>query len=715
MGGDVMDLPAGFKVINAPQENKAIPLPAGFKVVEPSKMGVGESFAIGAGQGASMGFGDELIAGLGAGVAGTGLNITNALGITDVESPYAQSYDNILNKQRAGIEQAYEDNPITYTGGAIAGAIAGGGKLTAPLAATKIGGKIASATLPTAAGRVVAGTAKVAAPAYASGYIAEFGAGEGGLENRMAKAEEGGLLSAALGVAAKPIMKGLSKGATLTKETFFNRVKNLDADAIGDMAQASYARANDLGGKVKPQVTNAFIANIEKAGMQTEAGKAISGETPVASLVQRVQALKNKPLSLLEVQEMDEALGDVIDTQYTVKGLTKQGKKLLDVQSALRNVIADAPDDAFEAAGREGFDALKEGRRLYSRKMAMREVERIIERANSFDQPATAVKTGFRTLNNNPKRLRGFTGAEKELIKKAAESGLITDTLRTMGSRLNPIIAAGATGNPAYGLATKVGSDLSRSAGYAMQARKAGNVAKEISRNVQGLEPSNVNINIPSRAIGAGVAAQPDNQQQAPKYNLEPVDYNPFAQPSPNNPDGVSPQQEPLTLDITPQSYNTQMQEFTYGNEGSRSTVYNDTLNNRTVARGFNLDDKSAPRVWRQAGLSPQLFNQVKRGEAQLTQYDQDALFQASYDVADKDARSYYPDFDNLSQSQQVALIDMSYQMGGNTLKQFKGLHKALKNGDKNAIVSAIRKSKYYEQTPQRAAKVASMLSQGNK
>ena len=191
-----------------------------------------------------------------------------------------------------------------------------------------------------------------------------------------------------------------------------------------------------------------------------------------------------------------------------------------------------------------------------------------------------------------------------------------------------------------------------------------------------------------------------------------------LAQPAfdtPNNPDGISPQQEPLTLDITPQSYNTQMQEFTYGNEGSRSTVYNDTLGNRTVARGFNLDDKSAPRVWRQAGLSPQLFNQVKRGEAQLTQYDQDALFQASYDVADKDARSYYPDFDNLLQSQQVALIDMSYQMGGNTLKQFKGLHKALKNGDKNAIVSAIRKSKYYEQTPQRAAEVASMLSQGNK
>lgn len=149
---------------------------------------------------------------------------------------------------------------------------------------------------------------------------------------------------------------------------------------------------------------------------------------------------------------------------------------------------------------------------------------------------------------------------------------------------------------------------------------------------------------------------------------------------------------------------------YTRANEGARAGVYQDTTGNPTVGIGFNFNSGIAPKVWRSAGLPPQLYNQVKRGEATITPEQQNALYQKSFEIADNDARAYYEDFDNLSDQQKTALRDMSYQMGINNLREFTGLKKALKNQDGNAIVKALIRSKYYKQTPERAIKNARLL-----
>lgn len=177
--------------------------------------------------------------------------------------------------------------------------------------------------------------------------------------------------------------------------------------------------------------------------------------------------------------------------------------------------------------------------------------------------------------------------------------------------------------------------------------------------------------------------------------------------PTPNNPQNAPIPSEPLTLDITPQS-NT----FTMQNEGLRTSVYNDTTGNPTIGYGFNFNSGIAPKAWKQSGLARyKNMQKVKRGEESITPQEAQVLHQTSMSIAAKDAMAYYPDYERLSQPQQEALLDMSYQMGINSLNEFKGLKNALKKQDKNAIVKSIINSNYYQQTPERAKRVAAMLT----
>jgi hypothetical protein len=176
------------------------------------------------------------------------------------------------------------------------------------------------------------------------------------------------------------------------------------ADSIKEQAQIAYAEADRLGGRLTPQFTDKFVNEVVKMKPQTEAGKLLAGDSISAQVATRMEALRGKPLSLQEAQEIDEFLGDMVDGQTVNGTVNKQGKKLLDMQSQFREMIEKA--DVDEISG-EGFEALKKGRSLWSQQAKLRDIEKIITRAESMDNPATGLKTGFRTLYNNPKRMRG--------------------------------------------------------------------------------------------------------------------------------------------------------------------------------------------------------------------------------------------------------------------------------------------------------------------
>lgn len=147
-------------------------------------------------------------------------------------------------------------------------------------------------------------------------------------------------------------------------------------------------------------------------------------------------------------------------------------------------------------------------------------------------------------------------------------------------------------------------------------------------------------------------------------------------------------------------------------NEGLRLGTYQDTEGLPTVGYGLNLDSGIAGKVFKMSGVSRnKSLKDVKSGKETLTPEEANALYQTSIKIASDDARRYFSGFDKLSQNQKMGLIDMSYQLGLPRLKKFSGLHKALKQGDKNAIISSIRNSEYGKKYQNRAQKVIKLLT----
>lgn len=204
-----------------------------------------------------------------------------------------------------------------------------------------------------------------------------------------------------------------------------------------------------------------FISGMTELAPQTRAGKIVAGDSPLTKIVdniagevdpktgERTGGLGGQPLTMAEAQEVDEALGDHIDnlTDTTTGRLTKQGKKLQDVQTAFRKAVIQG--------GTEGGDQLALARAQWAQAARMNDVERINVRAELMQNPITARQTGYRNLYRKLQQSpMGWTPQEIALVKRAADSGVVTDLFRVMGSRLGPIgagVAGTAMGGPLGG------------------------------------------------------------------------------------------------------------------------------------------------------------------------------------------------------------------------------------------------------------------------
>lgn len=226
----------------------------------------------------------------------------------------------------------------------------------------------------------------------------------------------------------------------------------MTSDQLKKQASSSYQKAEGLGGILKPEVTNKFIDDVSREVLpQSQAGKILAGDSQVTKVVERLQSLRDQPLTLQASQEIDEILGDFVDSEYTVTGLSKQGKKILDIQDVFRNTIENVDENMVSGdAGRKGFESIKKGREQWAKAARLRDIERIVSRAEMSDQPANAIRSGFKTLYNNPSRMRGFNKQEKEMIRKMAQESLPMEALRGLASRLTGIISGSVHGPAGY-------------------------------------------------------------------------------------------------------------------------------------------------------------------------------------------------------------------------------------------------------------------------
>jgi hypothetical protein len=420
-------------------------------------------------QGLTASWGDEVTDRMGAGIAAIA-----------TDQPYSELLKEARLTTEENLNRQVENYPVTST---ISNLVGSG--VTAGAVASKIpvvGNTIRTGLLPNAtstAGKAANLATKAIAggsAGAASGAVIGAGAAEDGKKSE--GATTGAVIGGAVGALAPVVIDAGSKlNRALGKKS---PVPN--ADQLRAKASKLYKTASEKGGVLKADFTNKFVDEIEKLKPQTEIGKIVGGDSAFTKAIEKIAGvvddegklvggIRGKPISLEAAQELDELLGDAIDGFTDSGRLTKQGKKLLDIQSTFRNMIEEADESLIEG-GKDGFNALKDARKLWATSRKLADIERIIERAKQMDNPATGIKSGFRTLYNNPTRLKGFNKAEREAIKRAAESGEVTDLLRTAGSKLLSI-AATVKGGPAAGAVTYGASSLAKSAATKVQVSKA--------------------------------------------------------------------------------------------------------------------------------------------------------------------------------------------------------------------------------------------------
>lgn len=401
-------------------------------------------------------FSDEAISGLGAAFGG------------GQGQDFSQRYADLQQRQQAFRQAGQELNP-----GATAMGTIGTGLATAPL----MPGAGPAKTL---MGAMAKGGATGAA------YGEMTGAGQGNafedskdsavqrIINGAGGAALGGVLGVAIPAAGGLIKKsGQTLGWTDTPEP---PPSGMD---IKSEANQYYKTSKDLGAVFNQNASMQVVDEVEKALLATGKNNArLHGDT--LSVVDDLKsAAENGNLSLEELDQNRQLLNQVVK-----KNLISNP-----ADAFKANVAIDAIDNFVENSGNKqlvsgdatAIDALNQGRALWSKAAKVGTVEKIMDHAEMTDNPATAIKNGFRTLANNDKRFRGFTPEEKQIVKNIAGSNAGLDILRTFGSRLMGIIS-GATGAGVGGTAAAQGISMaSRGAATRMQMNKAQGLINQIS------------------------------------------------------------------------------------------------------------------------------------------------------------------------------------------------------------------------------------------
>ena len=145
--------------------------------------------------------------------------------------------------------------------------------------------------------------------------------------------------------------------------------------------------------------------------------------------------------------------------------------------------------------------------------------------------------------------------------------------------------------------------------------------------------------------------------------------------------------------------------------EGSRDKGYLDSEGILTIGVGFNLKRDDAEEQLIMAGVKPaDVASVMKVGGKSLTPEQIDTLLQTSFQKAEKDMRDLYPTSDAMPQDVKDVLINMSFQMGKQGLRDFSKMNKAIGKGDWKEAKKEMGDSLWAKQTPSRSKRLQTQM-----
>lgn len=415
--------------------------------------GLAAGTARAAGQGLSLGFGDEIEAGVRSLVP---------------ESLGGRTYDELLEEVRGEIAKFKEDNPGLAIGSEVAGGIASafipGG---AALRAASLGAR----------------AAKGAGIGAAFGGAQGFGSGEGGLENRLQSAAEGAVAGGALGAAGPAVAQGARK----TIGAFKKATKDLrSVESIRDASNEAFEAARAAGINIKP---GPFKTMVDKARETLrQEGFDPRTEPKIAVALSRLDdtVATGAPVDIPELHILRRLIGKVgKSNEAAERDLSLKLKGELD--DFIDNLSDTQLTKGIGADRAKGTAAFKAGVSLWHRFRKSETIEDVVNSARLDAGQVTgagmenALRKNFRRLAKDKKRRRVFSKAELAAIERVGAGGSIDNFFRGL-SALAPSGIVSAVGSGGAGAA--IGSVLGAPVVGAGAALGIGAGARAISKRL---------------------------------------------------------------------------------------------------------------------------------------------------------------------------------------------------------------------------------------
>jgi hypothetical protein len=233
-------------------------------------------------------------------------------------------------------------------------------------------------------------------------------------------------------------------------------------------SDAAYKRAEESGVVVTPESFGDLRAKISGAMKRDGIDPTLHPDSTAA-----LKRIKESD-GALTLQQLETLRRIANDAEGSIKPADRRlaGKMVDEIDEYIdglteRDVVAG---DAVKAK------ALKEARNLYSRRKKAEELDQLVARAElsapnfSGSGMENALRTEFRNLAKNERRMRRFTREEQEAIKRVAKGGSLENALRMLGKLAPTGVVSGAlssgagfvTGGPIGALALPAAGALAR-------------------------------------------------------------------------------------------------------------------------------------------------------------------------------------------------------------------------------------------------------------
>jgi hypothetical protein len=257
--------------------------------------------------------------------------------------------------------------------------------------------------------------------------------------------------------------------------------------ALREAADAAYKRADEAGVIVKPESFDAFKEKVVSQ-MQREGIDPTLHPDATAALKRLSEASGEQSLKKLETlrRVANDAEGSIKPADRRLAG------QIVDEIDSYIDSLSEADVVAGDATKAK---ALKEARNFYSRSKKAEELDQLMNRAElsapnfSGSGMENAIRTEFRSLAKNERRMRRFTREEREAIRRVAKGGPVENALRMLGKLAPTGVVSGAlssgagfmTGGPVGAVALPATGLAARYAATRMTLKNA-DIANQLVR-----------------------------------------------------------------------------------------------------------------------------------------------------------------------------------------------------------------------------------------